>query len=217
VPAERRPGRRYLTELARAAGWHRRLLAGGLAAGSVALGMQALQPAPPPMVDVLAAATDLRGGTRLSPDDLRTVALPAGSVPTGVLRPGDDVEGRVLTGPVRASEPVTDVRLVGPALLAGWGRSLVASPVRVADPGSVAVVRPGDRVDLIATATTGDTRVRVVAADVPVLATPQDAEQATLAEGALLVVASTRSQASELAAAAVTSRLSLVLRPPPTP
>jgi pilus assembly protein CpaB len=217
VPAERRPGRRYLTELARAAGWHRRLLAGGLAAGSVALGMQALQPAPPPTLDVLAAATDLRGGARLSPDDLRTVALPAGSVPAGVLRPGDDVEGRVLTGPVRAGEPVTDVRLVGPALLAGWGRSLVASPVRVADPGSVAVVRPGDRVDLIATATTGDTRVRVVAADVPVLATPQDAEQTTLAEGALLVVASTRSQARELAAAAVTSRLTLVLRPPPMP
>jgi pilus assembly protein CpaB len=214
VPAELAGQHRHLTELARAAGWHRRLLAGGLAAGAVALGLQALQPPPPPTVDVLAAADDLQGGSRLAADDLRTVALPAEAVPAGVLRPGDDVEDRVLTGPVRAGEPLTDVRVVGPSLLAGWGRSSVASPVRVADPGAVGVVRPGDRIDLIATLTTGEARSRVVAADVPVLATPPDAEQGSLTEGALLVVATTRTQAADLAAAAVTSRLSLVLRPP---
>jgi hypothetical protein len=41
-------------------------------------------------------------------------------------------EGRTLAGPVRAGEPVTDVRLVSPSLAAGYpGRVLV--PVRIAD------------------------------------------------------------------------------------
>ncbi|HSK26149.1 MAG TPA: RcpC/CpaB family pilus assembly protein [Jiangellales bacterium] len=196
--------------------WHRGLLAGGLAAGAVALGLQALQPPPPPTVDVLAPVADLPGGVRLTSADLRPVALPEDIVPEGALRPDEDVGGRVLAGPVRAGEPLTDVRLLGRSLLDGWGDALVATPVRVADEGAVALVRPGDRVDLIATDTMGEAQAHVVAAGVPVLATPPGGEDVSFTEGALLVVASSREQAGRLAAAAVTSRLSLSLRPPPS-
>jgi hypothetical protein len=45
-----------------------------------------------------------------------------------------------------------------------------------------------------------------------VLAVPDSGEQGVLAEGALLVIAATTRQAGLLAEAAVTSRLSVVLR-----
>ncbi|RIQ22326.1 RcpC/CpaB family pilus assembly protein, partial [Jiangella rhizosphaerae] len=109
-----------------------------------------------------------------------------------------------------AGEPITDRRLLGPGLLDGWGADVVAAPVRVADTGAAGYLRPGDRIDLLATALDGAAHTDVVAADVPVLAVPA-AGEATLAEGALLLVAATPDQAAGLAAAAVTSRLSFTI------
>jgi hypothetical protein len=114
---------------------------------------------------------------------------------------------------MHAGELVTDLRLVGHSLLAGWGEDLVATPVRIADPGVLALVRPGDRIDLYATPLSALGPAAVVAARVPVLAVPDSGEQLVLAEGALLVIAATTRQAGLLAEAAVTSRLSVVLRP----
>jgi Flp pilus assembly protein CpaB len=103
--------------------------------------------------------------------------------------------------------------LIGPGLLTGWGADLVATPVRVADPGVAALVRPGDHIDLYATPATGLGPAAVVAAQVPVLAIPDAADDALLAEGALLLVGTTTRQAASLAEAAVAARLSVVLRP----
>ncbi|HJU97875.1 MAG TPA: Flp pilus assembly protein CpaB [Jiangellaceae bacterium] len=202
-----------LRRLARTVGWHRRLLAAGLAAGAVALALQAAEPKAIPTLPVLTAARDLPGGVTLGPDDVRVVDVPSAAVGSGVLGSPDAAVGRVLAGPVRSGEPLTDVRLLGPGLLAGWGNDVVATPVRVADPGVVGLIQPGDRVDLLAAPASGGGEVIVVARSVPVLAVPSLPDQGVLAEGALLVVAATNGQAAAAAQAAVSSRLSVALRP----
>jgi hypothetical protein len=173
----------------RTVGWHRRLLAAGLAAGAVALALQAAEPDPAPTVPVVAAGGELRGGTTLTPEDLVLVDIPRSAVPRGAVASVDDAVGRLLSGPMHAGELVTDLRLVGPSLLAGWGEDLYATPLSALGPAAV------------------------IAAQVPVLAVPDSGEQGVLAEGALLVIAATTRQAGLLAEAAVTSRLSVVLRP----
>ncbi len=206
--------RLVFTRVARTVGWHRRLLAAGLAAGAVALALEAAEPDPGRTVAVVTAAGELRGGISLTAEDLQLVDLPADLVPAGVVGGIEAAVGHVLSGPVRKGEPLTDVRLVGPGLLTGWGEDLVATPVRVADPGVVTLIRPGDRIDIYATAGSGLGPAAVIAAQVPVLAIPQTSEQTVLAEGALLLVATTARQAASLAEAAVASRLSVVLRAP---
>jgi Flp pilus assembly protein CpaB len=210
-----RPGRDWWRELRRAATWHRRLLAAGLAAAAVAVGLQVVAPPPPATTEVLAAAHDLPAGTALADVDLTSVALPVGVVPSGALEPGADVVGRSVAGPIRAGEVITDLRLVGPALVAGLGAGLVATPVRVADAGTAGLVRPGDRVDVLATPASQDLAgqpSRTVAADVVVVAVPGG--DGGFVDGALLVLATTPAVAATLAGATITDRLSLTLRGP---
>lgn len=194
-------------DLVRALDRRRGLVAGGLAAAAVAAGLGVVAPGEPPTATVLAAARDLPAGAALADGDLRAVALPAGVVPTGVLRTPADAAGRVLAGPVRAGEPLTDARLLGAGLVPAGDR--VAVPVRVAEPALPQLLRAGDRVDVLAASLQGEQAARAVVSDVAVLAVP-DAEQT--ADGSLLVVAATPEAATRLAAAAVTSRLSVVVR-----
>lgn len=202
--------------LGAAVAWHRRLLAAGLAAGAVALGLPVLAPEPAPTGAVLAAARDLPAGAPLVETDLVAVALPAAAVPDGALRPGAAVLGRVPAGPVRRGEPLTDVRLVGPGLLEALGPGLVATPVRIADAGSAALLRAGDRVDVLAagppTATGAPPRAAPVAEGVPVLSVPAPGAAGTGAEGALVVLATDAAAAAALAGAAAGGALSVVLR-----
>lgn len=204
--------RRWLLEAGRAALWHRRLLAAGLAAAAAALIIHATQPAPPATAPVVVAARDLPGGATLTDADLAVADVLPDTVPAGALPDLHAGLGRLLAGPVRAGEPITDVRLTGPSLVEGWGDDLVAVPVRIADPGVVALVRPGDRIDLIAASMDGQTEAAVLATQVPLLAVPAPTDSGLLADGALLVVAVPIEQAAVLAQAAVVSRLSVALR-----
>jgi Flp pilus assembly protein CpaB len=145
----------------------RRLLAAVLAGVAVAAGVQAATAPPPPSVGVLTAARDLPAGAVLGSDDLVTVDFAPGSVPSGATR---DAVGRTLAAPVRRGEPVTDVRLLGPALTAG-DPELTAVPVRLPDAAMVTLLEVGDRIDLIATDPQGS-GASVVATGVPVLALP---------------------------------------------
>jgi len=209
----------------RAVARHRRLLAAGLSAGAVAAGLSAVLPEPPPAERVLVAARDLSGGRTLRPGDVTQVALPEAAVPDGALRVGAETSGRLLAAPVRRGEPLTDVRLAGPALVSGYteaGEELVATPVRIADAGAVALVRPGDVVDVLAAAVQAvdadSAGAAVVAAGVRVLTVPRSALDGlgaapALGDGALVVLGTTPSAALVLARAAVTSRLSLTVRP----
>lgn len=197
-----------LRRFARAVAWRRRLLAAGLAAAAVALAIEAASPAPPETRDVVVAARDLTGGTALAADHLTTRAVPPGAVPEGHVT-ADAVLGEVLAGPVRAGEMLTDVRLVGESMLAGWGEELVAAPVRIADAAAAELLRPGDRIDVLATSTDGSLASAVVASSVPVLTITHSTE--VLADGTLVVVATTAEQAARLADAAVTSRITFTL------
>lgn len=145
----------------------RRLVVAFLVGLAVLFGLSAVRPALPPTVRVLAAAHDLAAGTALAVADLRPVALPASLVPAGALRPGAAVLGRYVAGPVRRGEPLTDVRLVGPALLAAVARGpdVVAVPVRFADDGATVLLRAGDRIDVLAAP--GDASLGTDPASVP--------------------------------------------------
>lgn len=213
-------------ELHRAVAWHRGLVAGGLAAASVAFTIAALSPAPPRTEQVWTAAHDLAAGAALTAVDLRSLAVPPSAVPAGALRPGAALEGRLLAGPVRRGEPLTDVRLVGPSLLSALGTGgspRVAVPVRIADAGSVSLVRPGDVIDVLAAAgargsggvtSSPGVSASVVARDVPVLTVAggnAEAGHDAGSDGALIVVATTPEVATRLAGAGADARLSLTM------
>lgn len=97
-------------------------------------------------VTVAMTVDDVAVGSVLGAAQVRTEFVTA--VPDGALTPSEAV-GRVLAGPVRRGEILTDARLVavdGPD--PGAGR--VAVPVRLDDPGVVALLRPGLHVAVLA-------------------------------------------------------------------
>ncbi|WP_067435475.1 SAF domain-containing protein [Nocardioides jensenii] len=196
--------------VARAILARRRLLCALCVAGAVFATVRALAPTPPPTVPVTVAAHDLPAGAVLTAGDLTTVELPAAAAPDKVTSTSYAV-GRTTTGPVRRGEPMTDVRLVGAGLLDGYP-GLVAVPVRVPDDGAAALLRVGDRIDLLATdQRTGQTDR--VGDDVPVIALPREGpdSQATGASGRLIVVGSTPETAEIVAASAATRYLTATI------
>lgn len=202
-----------LRSLRRAVRLHRRLLAAGLAAGAVALGLGVASPHPPPATPVVVAAADLVGGAVLDAEDLRVRRFAPQLVPDGAVGIPGALLGRVLAAPVRAGEPVTDVRVVGPGLLHGYGPGLVAAPVRIADADSVALVQAGDHVDVLAPDPRGQHPPSVAVYDAPVVAVPRvDEEFAAASSGALLVLAVTSADAQRLAQYGVLGPLVLALR-----
>jgi hypothetical protein len=196
-----------LRDLLRAARWHRRLLAGVAAAAAVYFGLLALSPSPPPTVAVLAAARDLTGGAVPAHDDLRTVDLPPGAVPAGALRPGADLTARLLSGPVRAGEPLTDARFLAPPAVP---RGSLAYPFRVDDADISALLRVGDHVNLYAATSTTADAASLLARSVPVVALPAPRSATS---GALIVVAATPEVATRLAQASANSRITVALTP----
>ena len=207
-------------ELRRATTQYRTWLAAGLAAAAVAAGLSALGPTEEPGVAVLTATRDLAPGVPLTAGDLVTALVPAAVVPAGVLVEPAAALGRLLAGPVRRGETLTDARLLGPGLLGpgliGPGMPAgapdeLAVPVRVAEPATAALVRAGDRVDVLSASPEGGVAASLVATALRVLAVPGLGDAP--GEGALLVLAADRPTAARLAAAAVTGRLSVAVLP----
>ncbi|MGW4537440.1 hypothetical protein ACWEOP_06140, partial [Streptomyces chartreusis] len=100
-----------------------------------------------------------------------------------------------------AAEPVRQHRAV----------ERVSAPVRIADGATVRLLRPGDRVDVIAaqeTATGGDARVVARGARVTKVPEPLDA---AVEGGALVVLSVPRATAARLAGASATARLAVTL------
>jgi Flp pilus assembly protein CpaB len=192
---------RALRSVRRAVLARRRLLAALLTAVAVATGLHAAAAPPPASVAVTVAARDLPAGTVLGADDLTRRAFAPDSVPDDLVAAPT---GRALAGPLRRGEPVTDVRLVGPALTEGHPE-LTAVPLRLPDAGMVDLLRVGDRVDLVAADPQGGT-ADVVAVGVSVLAIPRDdSEQtATGLAGRLVVVGAAPADVPRIAASAVT-------------
>ncbi|MGA5896460.1 hypothetical protein [Streptomyces venetus] len=94
---------------------------------------------------------------------------------------------------------------------AGGAVGAVTAPVRIADAAAVRLLRPGDRVDVIAAAETvagGD--ARVVARGARVTKVPEP-EEGAADGGALVVLSVPRATAARLAGASATARLAVTL------
>ncbi|MEV6192697.1 hypothetical protein AB0M19_09835 [Streptomyces sp. NPDC051920] len=152
----------------------------------------------------------VRGG-RFRPRPLarhRRRALAAGLAMTAAALvaagPGDAGRGRghpasTPSAAARASAPVR-----GPD-----ATERVRAPVRIADGAAVSLLRPGDRVDVIA-ADGGE--VRVVAAGARVTGVPDTGTAGPTGTGALVLLSVPRATAVRLAGAGTTSRLAVTLR-----
>ncbi|WP_226346247.1 SAF domain-containing protein [Agilicoccus flavus] len=100
-------------------------------------------------VEVLAARTDLAPGHVLAAGDLVTVRVDPGAAPAqGVSEPGELV-GRAVTGAVGAGEMLTRRRVHPASAYASLGRGARAVHLPVGDPGSLDLVRAGDRIDVV--------------------------------------------------------------------
>jgi Flp pilus assembly protein CpaB len=161
---------------------------------------------------VLTAAHDLAPGTVLTAADLRRVGFAPGTVPAGVVD-AQQALGRTTVGPVREGEPITDARLLGAGLLDGRP-GLVAVPVRIGDPGAVGLLRVGDRIDVLAADPQARSPAELVATGALVLAIPRTGSDRVPGplSGALVVLAVPEQTARVLAAAGVSSFLSVLLR-----
>ncbi|GAA3127582.1 hypothetical protein [Streptomyces echinatus] len=114
-----------------------------------------------------------------------------GAEPHGTVRP----PGHRVTKPVRRTAAV----------------DLVAAPVRIADAATTRLLRPGDRVDVIAAQdpSTGD-GARVLARGVRVTEVPEPLDGAA-GSGALVVLSAPRATAARLVGASAVARLAVTL------
>ncbi|WUH93126.1 hypothetical protein OG900_25415 [Streptomyces sp. NBC_00433] len=163
-----------------------------------------------------------RGGRRLVPRALRVRRKPL-ALGLGV------VAAALAVSAVHGSPPRAPVAVHSPARVLAADRGIhdvadeiVRAPVRITDAGAVRLLRPGDRVDVLAAS-------RVVASAVPVVAVPEQpsgetapttpegsdlptatADAGTMG-GALVVLAVPRRIAAALSGAAVSSPLAVAL------
>lgn len=180
----------------------RRWIAIGLLLLSAGLAVRREQQ-PDPGVAVFGLTRDLAAGATVSAADLvsvRTVLPPDGAVPITAA-----VAGRLLAGPARRGEILTDVRLV-PAQGPAPGPGRVAVPIRPADPGTVGLLSPGAHVAVIAVGENG--AATMLSKDAVVLALPPPVDRTTNAKR-LVVLAVPIEVADRLAAAAVSGTLAL--------
>jgi Flp pilus assembly protein CpaB len=189
---------------------HRRLVVAALASLIAYSLVHVLAPPPPPTAPVVVAARDLSSGTRLAAGDLRLSAVDPVDVPDGAATQIAAVVGEVLAAPMRAGESLTDRRVLGAALVAGYRGDMVAAPVRIQDADVVALLHVGDRIDVYASNGDQTLPARQVVTDAPIVALPSMAD--TGREGGLVVLAVSEGAAASLAQASASTHLSVSLR-----
>ncbi|WP_457254627.1 SAF domain-containing protein [Pedococcus sp. P5_B7] len=133
--------------------WRRRVVRRGLAvvcavAAAAALVGIARSADPRPMERVVVAVRPLAVGEIATPAALREVWWPADLVPEASVHDLGAVLGRPLSVPLGRGEPLTRTRVTRGGLLLGQPVDMVAVHVSVPDPGALAMVSAGDRVDL---------------------------------------------------------------------
>ncbi|WP_223168025.1 Flp pilus assembly protein CpaB [Nonomuraea sp. SYSU D8015] len=187
-------------------GRRRRLIAAALAALAVISAYFATRPASPPAT-VLVATRDLPPGP-LTPSDLHPT--PLNHPPDGAVRTTTAAAGRYLTSPMRRGEPLTDARLLHSYRLPP---GMVATPVRISDPEAARLLHPGSTITVLAAGEDNPNAARTVAEEVTVITLPQPATPHADTHGTLIVLATTPTQATELAAAQASARLSITIKP----
>lgn len=118
-------------------------------------------PAVAETVPVIVAKIDIKRGTKLEIDMLQTRQFTPDSRPSGAFSSAEEIEGRVLSTNVGGNEAVTASKLADPTIMGGGVSALIEPGKRAMSVkgnevmGLSGFVRPGDRVDVIATMAQG--------------------------------------------------------------
>ncbi len=172
----------------------------GLLIGTGALFMWAQRNAPSSTVATAVATADVPAGRIVAASDVTLMAWPQDSRPAAASGTLDEIVGRRATAPIRAGEPLTTGRVVGPGLLAASGAGQVGVAIPPNPLTSSGLIRPGDHVDLVGRTQTG---ARTLVAAALVL---------TLTEESGTVLAVPAGSAASVVQAAATDSIAMVLR-----
>ena len=204
------------------------LAGGGLAYGTYNL-MQAgtVKSVNMPTEPVVVAAADLQLGTALKKEDLAVVDFPQGKAPEGAFSKVEDVLERGLIVPVVKNEPILGAKLAskeaGSGLPPVIPEGMRGVSVRVNEVVGVAgYVLPGNRVDVVATASPtesrSDTTSKVVLSNVQVLTSgtrmEQDQNEGKPMQVTVVTLLVNPMQAERLALASTEGKIQLALRNP---
>ena len=187
---------------------NRRMLAATAAGLAVYFALSAVT-AEPQGRSVVVASRDLNSGARLNASDVRQTSMPGAAVPDGATSEARDVVGRITSGALRRGEVLTDRRTVRAGLLDGFGQGRVLTVVRITDPSVLALLRPGDRVDVVAVSGDDSPKASRVARGAIVVTVPR--ERSTFSDGAPVGLAVTHRVALDLAERTLDSRLAVVV------
>jgi pilus assembly protein CpaB len=175
--------------------------------------LEALRPLAGAPVPVVVAARSLPRGTVLSEDLLRVRSLPSAYAPPGAIGSREQAEGRTLVSDLAEGEAVTETRVgvEGGAVASLVPSGLRAFPLRAGVPPGA--VRPGDRVDVLATFGGPRPYTDTVASGLEVLAI-LEADEGTFTaggDGPSLVLLVSPDTAERLAYAVAFGRLSITV------
>src|SRR5215210_2005821 len=204
------------------------LAGGGLAYGTYSfIQNQPGKAVPAATQPVVVAAADLQLGAELKKDDLVLVGFPAGKAPEGTFSQIAQVIGRGLIVPVVKNEPILGSKLAskeaGSGLPPVIPEGMRAVSVRVNEVVGVAgYVLPGNRVDVLATASPtdahSDTTTKVILSNVQVLTAgtrlEQDQDKGKPMQVTVVTLLVTPEQAERLALASTEGKVQLALRNP---
>jgi pilus assembly protein CpaB len=204
------------------------LAGGGLAYGTYNfLQNQPVRQVNTPTQAVVVAAADLQLGSEIKKDDLQVVLFPTGKAPEGTFAKPEEVIGRGLIVPIVQNEPILKAKLASKE--AGFGlppvipEGMRAVSVRVNEVVGVAgYVLPGNRVDVVATASPtearADTTSKVVLSNVQVLTAgtrmEQGQDQSKPVQVTVVTLLVFPEQAERLALASTEGKIQLALRNP---
>lgn len=198
----------------------RRLLAAALLCAAAGAAVEALLPHEPQTVQVIAASADLPVGSVLSADQLDLIHVPEDAAPRHAFSSADLLAGQQLATPVYAGDVIARNFLVGAGLLAGTPEGTVAVPLRPADPSTVQLISPGQRVDVVLSTGNGfevSAKNTILAKGLAVLWASTGSPQAGPfpasggREDGLVVVAADPAEAASLAGASSSGQVHLVL------
>ena len=176
---------------------------------------------------VVVAAADLQLGSELKKEDLQVVQFPVGKAPEGTFAKPDEVIGRGVIVPIVKNEPVLRAKLAskeaGSGLPPVIPEGMRAVSVRVNEVVGVAgYVLPGNRVDVLATASPteahSDTTTKVILSNVQVITAgtrmEQDQEKDKPVQVTVVTLLVTPEQSERLALASTEGKIQLALRNP---
>jgi pilus assembly protein CpaB len=176
---------------------------------------------------VVVAAADLQLGSELKKEDLQVVQFPVGKAPDGTFAKPDEVIGRGVIVPIVKNEPVLRAKLAskeaGSGLPPVIPEGMRAVSVRVNEVVGVAgYVLPGNRVDVLATASPteahSDTTTKVIVSNVQVITAgtrmEQDQEKDKPIQVTVVTLLVTPEQSERLALASTEGKIQLALRNP---